>query len=587
MRNEKLKHILYLARNDKGFLLLYFLILVLATMFESMGLGMLMPIFQSMGGAETNHFFTAYAMWGFGLVGLEYSFTNLILVFSAATLVKYALVAVSMRCARLISSRATYDLRERAFRNLMNLPLSFFYSQKVGDLVAVQFTSANNAGVILEYAMLIMSGIFFCTLYLAMNLMVSFWLTVIVVGLSAVSYLFLLPRFQSAYGGGKKESQGMENINSYLYDVFSGIKTVKVFGNARHHVDNYGRHADDYRRVCIQIMDNRIIASLFHEPLFFIFMVLCLVLSVQFLELPFVTLAVFLVIFLQVIPKLKVICNQWVKVNELIPHLLLILECGERKRKTYLPEGCAPLGVLEKGVRFEDVSFSYPGVQNSTLSGISVLVEQGKTTALVGSSGGGKTTLVDLFLRLHDPSRGVIYVDDVDLRDVPLAEWRSRIGVVEQEPHLFHDTVYNNIRYGNLDADEGQVRKAAETACAHAYIEKLPEGYETIIGNRGFRLSGGQKQRLALARALVRSPQILVLDEATSSLDSESEHLIQTAVQELSGRMTILIVAHRLSTIRNADRIFVLDGGRVVQEGDHAALIGGEGRYREFMELQS
>ena len=205
----------------------------------------------------------------------------------------------------------------------------------------------------------------------------------------------------------------------------------------------------------------------------------------------------------------------------------------------------------------------------------------------MGSSGSGKTTFVDLFLRLHDPTQGVIYVDDVDLKDVSASEWRSRIGVVEQDPYLFNDTVYNNIRYGNLSADEGEVRKAAEIAYAHEYITELPEGYRTIIGNRGVKLSGGQKQRLALARALVRSPRILVLDEATSSLDSGFERLIQEAVRNLSGRMTILIVAHRLSTIRNADKILVLESGRIVEEGDHPALMRMEGRYRKFVELQS
>ena len=205
----------------------------------------------------------------------------------------------------------------------------------------------------------------------------------------------------------------------------------------------------------------------------------------------------------------------------------------------------------------------------------------------MGSSGSGKTTFVDLFLRLHDPTQGAVYVDDVDLRDVSVSEWRSLIGVVEQDPYLFHDTVYNNIRYGNLEAGEAQVRKAAETAYAHEYIRELPEGYQTIVGNRGFKLSGGQKQRLALARALVRSPRILVLDEATSSLDSGFERLIQTAVRNLSGRMTILIVAHRLSTIKDADKILVLEGGRIVEEGDHLALMRRGGRYRKFVELQS
>ncbi len=587
MWNDKQRDILAVARDYKDFLFLYSVILILATMFESVGLGLLMPIFQTIQGIETNHILTAYAEWGFGVVGLEFSLLNLIALFTFAMLVKYALVASSMRFARVLSSRIACDMREKIFRNLMNLPLSFYYRKKIGDLVAVQFTSANNCGFVFEHMMLIMNAIFFCVLYLILNLMVSFSLSVLVLGLSSISWFFLLPWFRKAYAEGAKESEGVENISSYLHDVFSGIKTVKVFGNLAHHIENYTMRANGYRRVCVQIMDNRIVASFFYEPLIFLMMVFCLIVSVKFLEIPFFTLTVFLAIFLQVLPKLKLIGNYWLIVNEFAPHMARVREYAEGKSLECLPEGIASIGSLQKGVRFENVSFTYPEARGDALSGINVSIEKDTTTALVGSSGSGKTTFVDLFLRLHDPTQGVIYVDDVDLKDVSASEWRSRIGVVEQDPYLFNDTVYNNIRYGNLSADEGEVRKAAEIAYAHEYITELPEGYRTIIGNRGFKLSGGQKQRLALARALVRSPRILVLDEATSSLDSGFERLIQEAVRNLSGRMTILIVAHRLSTIRNADKILVLESGRVVEEGDHPALMRMEGRYRKFVELQS
>ena len=295
----------------------------------------------------------------------------------------------------------------------------------------------------------------------------------------------------------------------------------------------------------------------------------------------------FLAIFLQVLPKLKLIGNYWLIVSEFAPHLARVLEYTEGECQEFLPEGTISFGSLRKGVRFENVSFAYPGAQGDALSGINASIEKDATTAIVGSSGSGKTTFVNLFLRLHDPAQGVILVDDVDLRQLSAKEWRSRIGVVEQDPYLFNDTIHNNIRYGNLSVDEAQVQKAAEIAYAHEFIIGLPEGYGTIIGNRGFKLSGGQKQRLALARALVRSPRILVLDEATSSLDSGFEHLIQEAVGNLGGRMTILIVAHRLSTIRDADKILVLEGGRIVEEGDHPALMRMQGLYKKFVELQS
>ena len=587
MWNDKQRNILAVAQEYKDFLFLYLVILILATMFESVGLGLLMPIFQTIQGIETNHVLTAYAKWGFGVVGLEFSLINLIALFTFAMLVKYALVALSMRFARVLSARIACDMRERIFRNLMELPLSFFYRKKVGDLLAVQFTSANNCGFVFEHVMLITNAVFFCVLYLILNLMVSFSLSVLVLGLTSISWFFLLPWFRKAHEKGAEESQGVENVSSYLHDVFSGIKTVKVFGNLEHHIENYTMRTSEYRQVSVRIMDNRIIASFFYEPLIFLMMVFCLVVSVEFLKIPFFTLTVFLAIFLQVLPKLKLVGNYWLIVSEFAPHLARVREFTERKVPECLPEETASIGSLEKGVRFENVSFTYPGAQGDALSGINASIEKDATTALVGSSGSGKTTFVDLFLRLHDPAQGVIYVDDVDLRDVSASQWRSRIGVVEQDPYLFNDTIYNNIRYGDLSVDEAGVRKAAEIAYAHEFITQMPEGYRTIIGNRGFKLSGGQKQRLALARALVRSPPILVLDEATSSLDSGFERLIWEAVRNLGGRMTILIVAHRLSTIRDADKILVLEGGRIVEEGDHSALMRMEGWYRKFVELQS
>ena len=469
----------------------------------------------------------------------------------------------------------------------MTLPLSFFYRQKIGDLLAAQFTSANNCGFVFEHVMLIMNAVFFCMLYLILNLMVSFSLSLMVLGLTSICWVFLLPWFRKAYARGTKETEGVEIVTSYLHDIFAGIKTVKVFGNFEHHIENYTMRTDQYRQVSVQIMNNRIIASFFYEPLIFLMMVFCLIISVEFLEIPFFTLTVFLAILLQVLPKLKLIGNYWLIVSEFAPHMSRVREYAEDKGFEHFPQESASIGFLKREVRFENVSFAYPGAQGDALSEINVSIEKDATTALVGSSGSGKSTFVDLFLGLHAPVQGVVYVDDLDLRETSADKWRNLIGVVEQDPYLFNDTVFNNIRYGNLNADDGQVRKAAEIAYAHEFISELPDGYRTAIGNRGFNLSGGQKQRLALARALVRSPRILVLDEATSSLDSGFERLIQEAVRNLGGRMTILIVAHRLSTIRDADKILVLESGKIVEEGNHPALMQKKGRYRRFVDLQS
>jgi subfamily B ATP-binding cassette protein MsbA len=206
--------------------------------------------------------------------------------------------------------------------------------------------------------------------------------------------------------------------------------------------------------------------------------------------------------------------------------------------------------------------------------------------ALVGPSGSGKSTTMDLLARFYDPTAGRITLDGVDLRDATMASLRAQLGIVTQETILFHDTVRNNIAYGLSDCPDEAVRAAAESANAHGFISALPRGYDTVIGDRGVRLSGGERQRLAIARALLKNPPILLLDEATSALDTESERLVQAALERLMRDRTVLVIAHRLSTVQHADRILVLDRGRLVASGRHAELVEQDGPYRRLYQLQ-
>jgi ABC-type multidrug transport system fused ATPase/permease subunit len=221
------------------------------------------------------------------------------------------------------------------------------------------------------------------------------------------------------------------------------------------------------------------------------------------------------------------------------------------------------------------------------VSDVTLTIPRMQTTALVGPSGVGKTTLADLVLRMHDPVSGRVLINGQDLRRYTQSSWHKRLAVVEQEPFLLHDTVLNNIRYGKPDASEEEVRRAAALAHADIFIDRLPAGYDTVVGQRGMALSGGQRQRIAMARALIRKPDLLVLDEATSALDSESERLIKDAIEGLRRQCTMIIIAHRLSTIAGADNIVILEGGRVIEQGTHAALIARAGLYARYHALQT
>jgi subfamily B ATP-binding cassette protein MsbA len=245
----------------------------------------------------------------------------------------------------------------------------------------------------------------------------------------------------------------------------------------------------------------------------------------------------------------------------------------------------APFPGFREALRFERMGFAYAG-GTPVLEEVDLVVRPGEVVALVGPSGAGKSTLADLVPRFHDPTTGRITLDGVDLRDLKLAELRGMLGIVTQETILFHDTVRNNIAYGLPDVPIAEVEAAARAANAHEFIAALPQGYDTVLGEKGTRLSGGQRQRIAIARALLRDPPILILDEATSALDTESERLVQQAIEQLMSHRTVRVVAHRLSTVRRADQILVLDAGRIVERGTHDELVARGGLYRRLYDMQ-
>jgi len=220
------------------------------------------------------------------------------------------------------------------------------------------------------------------------------------------------------------------------------------------------------------------------------------------------------------------------------------------------------------------------------LTDISLTVRAGEMVAFVGSTGSGKSTLLDLIPRFYDVTKGSVTIDGIDIRDVSLRSLREQIGIVSQEIMLFHDTISNNIAYGSRRNSHERIVAAAEAACAHEFITAQPKGYDTVVGDRGTLLSGGQRQRIAIARAIMSDPAILILDEAASALDAESEGLIQETISKLKGRMTILIVAHRLSTVREADRIYVLERGRIIESGNQDELFAVNGRFRQLHDMQ-
>src|SRR5204863_6408054 len=297
------------------------------------------------------------------------------------------------------------------------------------------------------------------------------------------------------------------------------------------------------------------------------------------------TLITFMIMVMRLLPPLKQLSQAPTTAQQSLASAERLFEVLDQPTETQLDSGTRTVTQLRDAIAFERVSFSYG--EEPVLRNVSFVARRGEVVALVGASGAGKSTLVDLIPRFYEPSGGVIRLDGVDTREIALASLRGLTGIVSQDTVLFNDTVRSNIAYGatNRFTDE-QIAAAARAANAHGFIAELPQGYDTVLGERGTRLSGGQRQRLAIARAVLRDPPILILDEATSQLDTESERLVQDAIDRLMQHRTVLVIAHRLATVQHADLIVVLEDGRLVQRGTHPELLAADGLYRRLYNLQ-
>jgi subfamily B ATP-binding cassette protein MsbA len=294
----------------------------------------------------------------------------------------------------------------------------------------------------------------------------------------------------------------------------------------------------------------------------------------------------FLVLLYRLQPRIKQFDADRVALDSFSASVQEVRSLLDKSDKPYVRSGIVTPASIKKAIIFENVSLDYDAGKGAALKHVTCSINVGETTAFVGPSGAGKSSLIRLLCRLYDPSSGRLLVDGIPLPDIDLAWWRNQIAVVSQEVYLFNATVAENIAYGKLDATREELVESAYKAHAIEFIEELPDGFETILGDRGIRLSGGQRQRLALARAFVRDPQILILDEATNSLDLISEAVVQDTLEQFGRNRTVLIVAHRLSTIQHADKIIVLDSGRLAESGTLTQLLAAGGLFSRFYGLQ-
>ena len=483
-------------------------------------------------------------------------------------------------------------IRRRVFERAVKLPLNKVYDMKSGGVASL---IREDAGGVAE--------LIFSMLYNPWRAIVQFFGSLIILVLVdwklMVGGVLLLPvvwvthrtwinRIRPLYRDTRKQRQ---RIDGNATETFSGIRVVRAFSKTRNESSRFVREGDFLvRQQLFTWWWTRIIETIWEVVVPLASTGLLLYGGYQIIhnELTLGDLMMFLVYLTMLLGPLATIAASAVSFQNNLAGLDRVLDVLEIEDELETSPDAVSLNAhsVNGSLSLRDVSFSYPESSTTVLDGIDLEVQAGETVALVGRSGAGKTTLTNLIARFYDTGSGSICLDGRDLREIELNSYRSLLGIVEQDVFLFDGTIRENIAYAKRNATNQQVVEAARVAAADQFIEQLPEGFDSIIGERGVKLSGGQRQRIAIARAILANPKILILDEATSNLDSESEQLIQNCLAELLQDRTAFVIAHRLSTITGADKIVVLEGGRILEVGSHEQLLQGGGAYKEMVMLQ-
>lgn len=484
----------------------------------------------------------------------------------------------------------TRDLRDAVFKHLQRLPLGYFHRTKTGQIMSTVLTDTEQTrGVITEIVTRSLQNATMVIANVFILFAISVKLTLLALVIAPLLTLALQPVLRKLRKGHRRLRGEYGEITSVLQEVISGVRLVKSFGGEPYEDKRFTQASHGYSAGAAKITRIAFLSSPLTELIGTTIAVVILWIGAQQAltgsGMDGAQLIVFMIIVMRLLPPLKLLSQMPTTAQQSFAAAERLFAVLDLPTEVQTDRGTRVAAAPKQGIEFDRVSFAYE--TDPVLSEVSFTTRPGDVVALVGPSGAGKSTLVDLIPRFYEPTSGRILLDGTDTREFKLDSLRALTGVVSQDTVLFNDTVLRNIAYGAAGSkSKDEVIAAAKDANAHDFIMELPQGYDTILGERGTRLSGGQRQRLAIARALLSDPPILILDEATSALDTESERLVQEALEHLLEGRTVFVIAHRLSTIAHANQILVLDRGRVVERGTHADLLKNQGMYHRLHSLQ-
>lgn len=489
-----------------------------------------------------------------------------------------------------LNRKLSSGLRLDGLRILLDVDLSYYTRTKVGDLINHLNVEVSRTAVAVRTLSRMAISVITLLVFIGLLLWTSWQLTIAAtIALGTVS-LINQKAVRQAKVFGAELSELSRAYSSRIVEILSGIRLVKATANEETEYQTISKLIAD--REVSEYRSQLLFAGIgpVNEVSSIIALIAVAAIGRTFMAAQIETfssvLLTYLLVLFRMLPAIGQLNSARSQLSNAGPSVAIVSEFLRRDDKPFMDSGHRSYSQLQDGIRFHRLSFSYPGSDEQVLKSVDLYLKKGTTLALVGASGAGKSTLADLLPRFYDPTDGAIEIDGFDLKAFDIKSFRLRLGIVSQDTFLFNTSVRENLTYGRPEATEDEIQDAICRANAYEFLHALPQGLETLIGDRGVLLSGGQRQRLAIARALLQDPDILILDEATSALDTISERLVQKAIDELSKDRTTLVIAHRLSTVQNADQIAVMDQGRVVETGTHTELLNKGGYYSQLCAIQ-
>lgn len=601
---KEIRQLLGFVKDYKGYVALNIVSNILMALFMVVSIPALIPFLQilfdrSPAVVEPQEFsFGNLEPW------VQYQFSQLLTNNTkeeALAMVCVALVAIfffknffrymSMFFMAFVRNGIVRDIRKRLFDRFLDLPFSYFSTERKGDLISritadvqeIEFSILRVLETTFREPIVIIGSVGFM-------LVISPQLTLFVFALILFTVFIIGGISRSLRKKSRTAQNKLANIISVVEESLGGMRIIRAFNGSALQEDKFNVENESYRHHMLRIFWRRDLSSPLSEFLGVTVVVVLLWYGSKLVfndQLGPETFFAFLFAFYNVISPSKSFSAAYYSIQKGLASMDRINEIMAAVNPIADKPDARPLKSFEDCIEFRNVTFRYPGSEVEVLKNINLKIRKGQIIALVGSSGSGKSTLADLVPRFHDPTSGSILIDGVDIRDYLVADLRNAMGIVSQEAILFNDTIRNNIQFSKEERPMDDVIKAAEYANALEFIEETEAGFDTEIGERGMKLSGGQRQRLTIARALLKNPPILILDEATAALDSESERLVQSALDHVMEGRTSIIIAHRLSTIRHADAIYVMKEGEIVEYGTHEELQEMDGEYNKFVRLQA